>query len=212
MPIENWIAYAIATELILIIPGPSVLLVVGYALSHGQSAGLKCVLGCSTGAAFAFIVAFAGLGTLLAASSTAFTVLKLVGAAYLVYLGIKMWRSKPKDLALSDPTESGEMNGWRNSPYLHGLITTVLNPKVVVFLVAFVPQFMDPAAAALPQAIIMTATFAGLALISDGGYAVAASRARGLFLNARTAQLMNRVGGSLLIGAGIFTAVAKRSS
>ena len=95
MSLETWIAFAIATELILIIPGPSVLLVVAYALSRGQAAGLKCVLGCSTGAAFAFVAAFAGLGALLTASSTAFTAVKLVGAAYLVYLGIKMWRSRP---------------------------------------------------------------------------------------------------------------------
>lgn len=212
MPIENWIAYAIATELILIIPGPSVLLVVGYALSRGQGAGLKCVLGCSTGAAFAFIVAFAGLGALLAASSTAFTAVKIAGAVYLVYLGIKMWRSKPKDFSVSAADGPEAETGWRNSPYLHGLVTTILNPKIVVFLVAFVPQFMDPAAAALPQAVIMTVTFAGLALVSDGVYAVLAARARGLFLNARSARLMNRIGGSFLIGAGIFTAVARRGT
>jgi len=212
MSIETWIAFAIATELILIIPGPSVLLVVAYALSRGQAAGLKCVLGCSTGAAFAFVAAFAGLGALLAASSMAFTAVKLVGAAYLVYLGIKMWRSKPKDLALSDPSGAADTKKWRNSPYLHGLVTTVLNPKIAVFLVAFVPQFMDPAAAALPQAAIMTATFVSLAILSDGVYAIVASRARGLFLNAKTARLMNRVGGSFLIGAGIFTALARRGS
>lgn len=212
MSIETWIAFAIATELILIIPGPSVLLVVAYALSRGQAAGLKCVLGCSTGAAFAFVAAFAGLGALLSASATAFTAVKLIGAAYLVYLGVKMWRSKPEDLALSDPSGAADSRKWRNSPYLHGLVTTVLNPKIVVFLVAFVPQFMDPTAAALPQAVIMTATFVGLAIISDGVYAIVASRARGLFLNARTAKWMNRLGGSFLIGAGVFTAVAKRSS
>ena len=94
MSLETWIAYAVATEILLIIPGPTVLLVVGYALTRGRGPALRAVAGSCLATACAFGVTFAGLGAVLAASATAFTVMKWVGAAYLVYLGVQMWRAK----------------------------------------------------------------------------------------------------------------------
>lgn len=204
---ETWIAYAVATEVLLIIPGPTVLLVVGYAITRGRGPALMAVAGSCLGISCAFAITFAGLGAVLTASATAFSVMKWVGAAYLVYLGIQMWRAKTETLLEADA--AGGKSRHR-STFAHGFVTTILNPKVVVFLVAFVPQFMNPAAPTMPQAVIMTATFVTLAFLSDGAYAVFASKARQSFLGVRGMKWVQRVGGSLLIGAGLLTAATKR--
>lgn len=205
---ETWIAYAVATEVLLIIPGPTVLLVVGYALTRGRGPALWAVAGSCLGITCAFAITFAGLGAVLSTSALAFTVMKWAGAAYLVYLGVQMWRAKA-DTMLKVEDGLGERPRQR-STFLHGFVTTILNPKVVVFLVAFVPQFMNPAAPAMPQAIIMTATFVTLAFLSDGAYAVFASKARQSLMGERTVKWVQRTGGSLLIGAGLLTAATKR--
>lgn len=206
---ETWIAYAVATEVLLIIPGPTVLLVVGYALTRGRGPALWAVAGSCLATACAFAITFAGLGAVLAASATAFTVMKWVGAAYLVYLGVQMWRAKA-DTLLKVDGETGAKPRQR-STFAHGFITTILNPKIVMFLVAFVPQFMNPAAQAMPQAILMTVTFVTLAFLSDGAYAIFASKARETFMGARTMKWVQRTGGTLLIGAGLLTAATKRA-
>lgn len=207
---ETWIAYAVATEVLLIIPGPTVLLVVGYALTRGRGPALWAVAGSCLATACAFAITFAGLGAVLAASATAFTVMKWVGAAYLVYLGIQMWRAKADSLLKAEEEPKGKAR--KRSTFAHGFITTILNPKIVMFLVAFVPQFMDPTAAAMPQAVVMTATFVALAFLSDGAYAIFASKARQSFLGDRAMKWVQRTGGSLLIGAGLLTAATKRAS
>lgn len=206
---ETWIAYAIATEVLLFIPGPTVLLVVGYALTRGRTAALWTVAGSCTGTVFAFGITFAGLGALLAASAEAFTVIKWIGASYLVYLGVQMWRAKAETFLNVDNEGKGLRR--KRSTFWHGFVTTILNPKIVVFLVAFVPQFMNPAAPALPQAVLMTVTFVVLAFLNDGAYALFADKARKTFLGERGMKWVQRTGGSLLIGAGFLTAAAKRA-
>lgn len=209
MSLETWIAFAVATEILLFIPGPTVLLVVGYALTRGRAAAMWTVAGSCLGVGFAFLVTFAGLGAVLSASATAFTIMKWVGAAYLIYLGIQMWRAKAETLLQVD--ESGSGLRKKRSTFWHGFITTVLNPKIVVFLVAFVPQFMNPTAPTLPQAVIMTITFVTLAFLNDGAYALFADKARRSFLGERGMKWVQRTGGSLLIGAGLLTAATKRA-
>ncbi len=219
---ETWVAYAVATELILLVPGPTVLLVVSYALTRGAGPALWAVAGSCLGTTVAFAIAFGGLGALLAASSTAFTIMKWIGAAYLIYLGVSMWRARAdnpltaltRQGAASEPEEKRTQEGpgkKQRSTFWHGFITTLLNPKVAVFLVAFIPQFLDPSRQTAPQALIMTATFVGLAFVSDGAYVLLASRARKTFLGPRGLKWTQRLAGSLLIGAGLVTAAAKRS-
>ena len=210
MSLETWIAYAVATEVLLIIPGPTVLLVVGYALTRGRGPALWAVAGSCLGITCAFAITFAGLGAVLSTSAVAFTVMKWAGAAYLIYLGIQMWRAKADTMLTVEEMPGGKQR--QRSTFLHGFVTTILNPKVIVFLVAFVPQFMNPAAPAMPQAIIMTATFVTLAFLSDGAYAVFASKARQSLMGERTVKWVQRTGGSLLIGAGLLTAATKRIS
>ena len=208
MSLETWIAYAIATEILLFIPGPTVLLVVGYALTRGPAPALWAVAGACCATSVAFVIAFAGLGAVLSASATAFTVMKWIGAAYLVWLGIQMWRAKAETMLKVD---EGAMGPRQRSTFWHGFLTTLLNPKIVVFLVAFVPQFMDPAQPTVPQAVIMAVTFVCFAFLNDGAYALFAAKARQTFLGERGMKWVQRVGGSMLIGAGFLTAAAKRT-
>lgn len=201
MSFEAWIAFASATLVLLVIPGPTILLVVSYALGQGWRAALPLAIGVALGDFTAMTLSLFGVGALLKASATLFTVLKLLGAAYLVYLGFKLFRAggalnaKPR----TDAAPAIKMT-------LHAWFVTALNPKGIAFFVAFVPQFVDRSQAFLGQAVIFEATFVILAAANALGYAFAASRARALVNNATVIKTINRAGGTLLIGAGVATA------
>ena len=190
------------------IPGPTVLLVVGYALSSGRRSAWRTVPGVTLGNVVAMAASLTGLGALLAASAEAFTVLKWIGAAYLVYLGIRMWRAKPS----IGEIEPGGTAHARWSLTAHAFAVTALNPKGIAFFVAFLPQFISPAAPVAPQLFILGATFLVLAIISAAAYAILAGGMRERLRRPRLLRAINRTGGGLLIGAGIMTAALRRSS
>lgn len=206
MPLDTWIAFALASLAILTIPGPTVMLVVGTALGAGRTAALGTVGGVLLGDLLAISLCALGLGALLAASATVFTVFKWAGAAYLIWLGIKLWRAPVDPALLSTPLRRG--GGERA---LQGFIVTALNPKSLAFFVAFLPQFMTAEAPVLPQLLILAPTFVGIAAITNGGYAVAASGLRQRLRSARLLRWINRVGGGFLIGAGALTAAMRRT-
>lgn len=197
---ESWLAFTAASALLLIIPGPTVLLVVSYALGQGWRTALPMAVGVALGDFTAMTLSMLGLGALLAASATLFTILKWVGAAYLVYLGIKLWRAGGTlDAApRTDATSALRMLG-------HAWLVTALNPKSITFFVAFLPAFLDPHGDFLVQMIVFETTFLALAFANAFGYAVVASRARGFVANPRAIGVVNKVGGGLLIGAGAAT-------
>ena len=206
MSIATWLAFAAASAVLLLIPGPTVLLVVSYALTQGRRVALAMATGVALGDFTARTLSLAGLGALLLTSATLFTLLKWVGAAYLVYLGIKLWRAEPQmpDVSAAAPAARGI--------FLHAFAVTVLNPKSIAFFVAFVPQFIDHQAALLPQLALMEATFVGLALLNALGFALAADRLRGRIRHKRTLTWFNRAGGSCLIGIGAATATIGRNA
>jgi threonine/homoserine/homoserine lactone efflux protein len=206
MTIETWATFAAATTLLLIIPGPTVLLVVSYALGQGLRTALPMALGVALGDFTAMTLSMLGLGALLAASAVLFTVLKWIGAAYLIWLGIKLWRAGG---TLDATPRSGTSSPARMMA--HAWIVTALNPKSITFFVAFLPQFLDPAGDFWTQMLVFEATFLVLAFANAFGYALVASRARGVMRNARALSIVNRAGGSLLIGAGV-AALTVRSS
>jgi threonine/homoserine/homoserine lactone efflux protein len=208
MSLEAWLAFAAASAIMLAIPGPTILLVVSYALGHGRKTALATVSGVALGDFTAMTASLFGLGALLAASATLFTVLKWIGGAYLIWLGIKLWRA---------PIIAGPMADNDNLPeekslkiFLHAYVVTALNPKSIVFFVAFVPQFLDPALPFVGQMLIMEATFLVLATINASTYALAAHAARGLIRKASVQRTVNRTGGTLLIAAGAVTAGYRR--
>src|SRR5262249_18201722 len=172
--------------ILLIIPGPTVLLVVSYALGQGWRTALPMAIGVALGDFTAMTLSMLGLGALLAASATLFTILKWVGAAYLVWLGIKLWRAggaleaEPRTYAVSAVRMLG-----------HAGLVTALNPKSIPFFVAFLPAFLDPHADFFRQMVVFETTFLALAFANALTYAAAASKARSLVANPRAIRVIS---------------------
>ncbi len=165
MSIETWLAFVAASTILLVIPGPTILLVVSYALGQGWRAALPMSVGVALGDFTAMTLSMLGVGALLASSATLFTALKLVGAAYLVWLGIKLWRAGG-----TVQTEARTDNASAIAMIAHAWLVTALNPKSITFFVAFLPQFLDPTGGVLRQMLIFGATFLALAFARRAGW------------------------------------------
>ena len=207
MPLDLWLAFVAASTALLLIPGPTVLLVLSYALSKGRSVAVASAAGVALGDLIAMTASLLGLGALVLASATLFTVLKWVGAAYLVSLGIKLMRAAPsKGLALpeADITARGVFG--------HATLVTALNPKSIAFFIAFVPQFIRPEQALLPQFVILIATFVALAALNALAYALLASRMRRMIARPSVLTWITRAGGATLVAMGVLTATLRRAT
>ena len=209
MSIEHWLAFAAASAVLLAIPGPTILLVISYALTHGRKVASATVAGVALGDFTAMTASMLGLGALLAASATLFTALKWIGAAYLVWLGVKLWRAPVRAQAVSEEPQA-EAAAKPLRIFAHTWLVTALNPKSIVFFVAFLPQFLDLSRPLLPQMVIFEATFLVLATLNASTYALMASAARKTIRKPNIQKIVNRTGGSLLIGAGVLTAGLRR--
>lgn len=199
--------FCAAALALIVVPGPAVTYVVTQSLDKGRSAGLVSALGVAGGGLVHVAAATAGLSALIASSASAFTVVKLAGAAYLIALGL--WR-----LAGRGGDEAAE----REQPpphrlFVQGAIVNVLNPKTALFFLAFLPQFVDPARGPVAlQAALLGAVFVTLAAVSDSTYAVVAAalsdRIRG---SRRAAQVKRWVSGGIFVALGVTAAAARRS-
>lgn len=209
MDFDLWLAFAAASTALLLIPGPTVLLVLSYALSQGRRVAVATALGVATGDLIAITAALLGLGALIAASATAFTVLKWVGAAYLLWLGWRMIRSADAvgGLGAGDAPPAAAATVFR-----HAALVTALNPKSIGFFVAFVPQFISPEAAFAPQAALITATFVGLAAINALAYALLADSLRARLRHPGPIRWLTRAGGATLMAMGAATALLRRTA
>ena len=205
MSFEIWLAFVAASAVVVIIPGPTVLLVVSYALGQGWRAALPMAIGVALGDFTAMTLSLLGIGALLMASATVFTLVKWAGAAYLVYLGIKLFRAGG---TLEAEPRSASAPGLKM--LAHAWLVTSLNPKGILFFVAFFPHFVNPSAPFLPHVLILQATFLVMATANAFAYAAFASRARRLVRNDRVIAAGNKAGVAVLIGAGVAT-VAVRS-
>ncbi len=205
MTFETWIAFTAATAVLLVIPGPTILLVISYALGQGWRTAFPMAVGVALGDFTAMTLSMLGVGALLATSAAVFTALKWVGAAYLVWLGVKLFRAGG---ALDAKPREDAVSPWRMLG--HAWLVTALNPKGITFFVAFLPQFLDAKGDFWTQMLIFEATFITLAFANAFGYALIASRARSVVSDPRAIGLFNKAGGTLLVGAGIAT-VAVRS-
>ncbi|MCP4329781.1 MAG: LysE family translocator [Alphaproteobacteria bacterium] len=207
MDFSVWLAFFAAAAIVIVAPGPSTLLVVAHGLSFGRRPTMATILGVISADSTHVVVAAFGLTALLAISAQVFTVMKWVGVAYLIYLGIRYWRAGPIDLG------GGAQNGQGSTRkrFLQGYLVTLTNPKPILFYVAFFPQFLDPAAAQGPQFAIMGATFVAIAFAVMSLYATFAGRVRRWFNTSRRQLLLNRGAGTVLIGAGLILAGLRRS-
>ncbi|MBN2397698.1 MAG: LysE family translocator [Deltaproteobacteria bacterium] len=207
MDIEIWITFVCAAAILLVIPGPTILLVLSQAIAHGRKSAIPLVAGVVSGDLTAMTLSLLGLGAVLSASAVLFTVLKWIGAVYLVFLGVRLWRSRPDDERPPPPAGIRA----RSSFFKSAFIVTALNPKGIAFFVAFLPQFVNPRASVPPQLIILGATFLVLAGINASVYAVFAGRMRDALNNPAVRRWFDRAGGTVLIGAGVLTAAMRRS-
>lgn len=205
MPIENYVAFIIATIVMLLIPGPSVIMAVGQAVAHGKKAVWPTATGVVSGDFVAMTLSMLGVGTVLLASSMAFAIIKWIGIAYLMYLGVKMLISRGID-SFANGTSDLPLKP-ASKMYRDAFIVTLFNPKGIIFFIAFVPQFISPNTNFFGQAAICIVTFLILALANIWLYASFAARARDNFQNPNITKWADRAGGSMLIGAGIFSAV-----
>ncbi|MEB8388720.1 LysE family translocator [Rhodobacteraceae bacterium KMM 6894] len=209
MPFDLWLTFVAASTALLLIPGPTVLLVLSYALSKGRGVALASAGGVALGDLVAMSTSLMGLGALVLASATLFTVLKWGGAVYLVWLGIKLIRSAPNaDARL--PVPRGDVTG--RSVFWHAAAVTALNPKSIAFFIAFVPQFVTPDAPLAPQFAILIATFVGLAALNALAYALLADRLRARIQRPRVLAWLTGAGGTALIAMGIVTALLRRGA
>ncbi|UCE31148.1 MAG: LysE family translocator [Burkholderiales bacterium] len=204
MALQTWLAFVAASTILLLIPGPTILLVVSYALGQGRRVALPMAIGVGLGDLTAMGASMLGLGALLATSATAYTALRWTGAAYLVVLGVRLWRAGG---AFAVRPTRGRAQPIRMLG--HAWLTTALNPKSITFFVAFLPQFIDPGRPYGAQMAIFLATFVALALANAFAYALAASSAGAAVRDPRLVRALHRSGGALLIGAGLFALLAR---
>jgi len=208
MNIESFIPFVLATTLILIIPGPTIILVISQAVAHGRKSVVPLVAGVLLGDFTAMTFSLLGLGAVLSTSAALFEVFKWIGALYLFYIGIKLWKSNPKKQSAQGSTNKTSARSLFRSSF----IVTALNPKGIAFFVAFLPQFINPATPALPQLSLLGGTFLFLAVLNAALYAIFAGQLSEYIKKENVRKWFNRCGGGALISAGILTAGLQRSS
>ncbi|BAH76811.1 LysE family translocator [Solidesulfovibrio magneticus] len=198
-----YLAFVAAASVLLVIPGPTVLMVVGYGLAEGRRKNWPLVAGVVLGDAVALTCSVAGLGAVLAASAEAFTILKYCGALYLIYLGVGLIRS--------GATATPKLNIVSSrKKFLHALAVTSVNPKPILFFVAFLPQFISHDAPAGPQLLLLGATFCLLSAVNVSLFSYLAGTAGSRIQNPRFMRRLKVTGGGVMVGAGLLTAAARQ--
>lgn len=207
MELPVYVAFMVATAVMIAMPGPSVLLTVAHSLSFGWRRALYTVAGETAGIAVQLLVAAIGLVSLLQTLTGAFEWLRWAGVAYLVYLGIKQWRD-----AGHVTLEAGPQTTTRAHVFVQGLVVTIPNPKSLIFIAAFLPQFIDSTRPLGAQLAVMVPTFLVITFVFTSGWAVAAGKAREFLKSQRAYRNVLRSSGGMMVAAGVGLAMARRSS
>jgi threonine/homoserine/homoserine lactone efflux protein len=207
--LDTWLAYAAATAVLLVIPGPTILTVISYSLTHGRRANVALVAGVALGDSTALVLSLVGLGALLAASAMLFTAVKWAGGLYLIYLGARMLRGSA--VALPAQGEGPAKLESHTRVFANTWLVTALNPKGIIFFIAFLPQFLRPGPDVAAQLWVLAVTFVVLATINAALYAVFAASARKFLSTPRALRGFNLAGGSLLTAAGVWALFARRA-
>jgi len=200
----TWFGFLLASIVIAVTPGPGAVISMSSGLRHGYRAALGAILGLQTAILLHLSVVAVGLGAVLAASEAAFDLVKFVGAAYLVWLGIQKWRAPASALA------DAESRPDHQSLYLQGLLVNLTNPKAIVFIGALVPQFVTPGLPQLPQYLVIALTLCLTDIVVMSVYALAASRFSGWFHDPARVRAQNRLFGGLFVSAGTLLALSSR--
>ncbi|WP_407148375.1 LysE family translocator [Bradyrhizobium sp. ORS 86] len=203
MSLQAYLAFVAACIALALLPGPIVTMVIANGLRYGTRAALTNVLGAQVGLAIVIGTVAVGLTSLMATMGYWFDWVRFAGAAYLVWLGIKLIRAPVEGIS-TDETPPPPRGGF----FLQGFLVLLSNPKVLVFFGAFIPQFMDMSKPHIPQVALLGVTFMVTAVVTDGAYALLAGRARKFFSKERT-RLMSRISGGFMIGGGIWLALTR---
>lgn len=208
MSMETWLAFFAACWVISLSPGAGAIASMSSGLQYGFWRGYWNALGLQLGLIVQIAIIAAGVGAILAASATAFQVIKWFGVAYLVYLAYKQWQALPMDMS----DESGVRPiGKPLSLVFRGFLVNVSNPKALVFMLAVLPQFINPHAALLPQYIAITVTMVSVDMLVMAGYTGLAARVLRLLRTPRQQKRLNRTFAGLFIGAATFLATLRRA-
>ena len=207
MDIEMWITFVAASTVLLIIPGPTILTVISYSMSHGYKAKIPLILAVALGDSTALALSLLGLGALLTESAFWFQTVKWVGGLYLIYLGIKLFLSGVKPPTISRNEE--RVSSW--NLFANTYLVTALNPKGIIFFVALLPQFLNTNAEVTAQLWLLAITFVTLASLNAALYAVFAGKAQQALSSPKTNKVFNICGGTLLSSAGIWALSAKQA-
>jgi len=205
--LSSIVTFAVASVALLLIPGPAVIYVLNRSVSDGREVGLAAVAGLELGNFVHVLAASAGLSAVLATSATAFNAVKWLGAAYLVFVGLRTLSTKPRVIAGDSASVS------RRRSFSQGVIVNTLNPKVALFFLSYLPQFIDPDnGAAWTQALVLGSIFVAIGCLTDGMYALTASALRTVLLRGRTLPFVQRyVAGTVFVALGVVAATTKPS-
>jgi threonine/homoserine/homoserine lactone efflux protein len=203
MSLDLYLAFVAASVALALVPGPNVAVIVANAVTYGPRFGLLTVAGTSSAMIPQLAVTALGLSAVLSFMAEWFEVLRWIGVAYLIYLGIQAWRAPVADLGQAPPQPKSP-----HAIYWRGVLVSLTNPKTLLFFGAFLPQFVDPKGNAVSQLALLSLTFFVIAAAIDVGWALLAGRARGVF--ARLGKWTNRITGSVLLGAGLGLALARK--
>ena len=204
MNFEVWFTFAVATSALLAMPGPVVMLLLGYTVSGGKSVAAAAIPGVVMGDMVAMTLSLLGVGMILQTSASLFLALKLAGAAYLIFLGVRIWSRE----TASTSAECADHTLSRTIIMRDAFLVTALNPKDIMFFVAFLPQFIDSAQPVLPQIMLLELTFAGLVVFSCTIWILLGDRMVRHVRNPETQRLISRCGAGWLVGAGVLTAAS----
>ncbi len=205
MNLELYLAFVVAATVLIVVPGPNVMLIVAHSLGHGPRRALMTVAGTNVCQAIQLAIICVGMASILLFLAPWFEWLRWAGVAYLIFLGVREWRARPAPANAPSDAASARACFWQ------GFIVSATNPKTLLFYAAFFPQFVDPALPPAFQMVVLSVTFVAIALVFDGSYALLAGRARRWFVNERRQRVRNRVTGTLLIGAGLGLAIVRKS-
>jgi homoserine/homoserine lactone efflux protein len=207
MHLSNWLVFCGVAFLVCFSPGPGVLLAISNAMAHGKRDWVASSLGNATGLFIISGVAMAGMGAILAVSAVAFTVLKVAGALYLIYLGIRQWRSQAVSFtAAASATQVVDAQADKaitRRLYGQGMGVALTNPKAILFFSALFPQFITADAPVLEQVAVLTSTFVAMSLLSHLFYVLVARLFKGQLANPRKQRLFNRISGGLFVLLGL---------
>ena len=209
MSLETWLAFFVASWLISLSPGAGAISCMAAGMRYGYARAYWNILGLQLGLLFVLAIVALGLGAIIAASTTLFTAIKWLGAAYLVYLGVQQWRAPASPVSSDDPGD--DSHGSPKRLALRGFLVNATNPKSIVFMLAVLPQFIDPHAPQLPQYLICAGTLFFTDLVVMSGYTGLAAKVLKLLREPHHVRWVNRSFGGLFVAAGAVLATFRRA-